>query len=295
MGLLMLNGCRESSGNEPKLRVGEPHQYLLPAEGAMLPAARGLTYSPEEDLLILDNVGRVLRYDSEGNLKRKWWMPEYDIGRPESICVLQDGTIAIADTHYNRVVIFDDECNVVRMFGENGHGEGQFIYSSAVTQDDEGFLYVAEYGGNDRIQKFTAEGEYVLMFGAVGTEDGEFQRPSSLAWHDGVLYVADAINNRIQAFSSEGKFLRVVADADSTGLYYPYDISMGPDGSLFVLEYGAGRITEVSIEGKLVGRYGQEGRGAGQFWTPWGIAVSPSGEIAVADTGNRRVVELQLK
>ncbi len=295
IGLLMLNGCRESSGDEPRLRVGKPSQFLLPAEGAMLPAARGMTFSPNEDLLILDNVGRVLRYDSAGKLLTKWWMPEYDVGRPEGVCVMQNGHIAIADTHYHRVVIFDDQCNVVRMFGESGHGEGQFIYSSAVTQDPDGFLYVAEYGGNDRVQKFTAEGEFVLMFGSVGTEEGEFQRPSGLVWHDGVIYVADAINNRIQAFSPNGKFLRVVADTKSTGLYYPYDIAIGPDGSLFVPEYGAGRISQISLEGEVIGRYGHEGRGEGQFWTPWGIAVSHSGKITIADTGNRRVVELQMK
>lgn len=292
--LLMLNGCRESSGDEPVLRVSQPHQYLLPAEGAMLPAARGMIYGPNGDLLILDNVGRVLVYDSAGKMTRKWWMPEHDVGRPEGICVLRDGRIAVADTHYNRIVIFDQQGQVLSMFGEKGHGAGQFIYSSAVTQDDKGFIYVAEYGGNDRIQKFTEAGEYVLTFGAVGTENGEFQRPSGIVWHEDVIYVADAINNRIQAFAPDGKFLRVVADVQATSLYYPYDISVGPDGSLYVPEYGAGRISRISIDGELLGRYGQEGRGEGEFWTPWGIAVSRSGKIAVADTGNRRVVELQL-
>ncbi len=294
LALLMFNGCRESSGNEPVLKVGEPHHYLLPAEGAMLPAARGMTYGPDGELLILDNVGRVLVYDPASKMVRKWWMPEYDVGRPEGICVLRDGRIAVADTHYNRIVIFDQQGQVLSMFGEKGHGEGQFIYSSAVTQDDKGFIYVAEYGGNDRIQKFTETGEYVLTFGTVGTEDGEFQRPSGLVWHEGVIYVSDAINNRIQAFAPDGHFLRVVADVQTTGLYYPYDISVGPDGSLYVPEYGAGRISRISLDGELLGRYGQEGHGEGEFWTPWGIAVSQNGKIAVADTGNRRVVELQM-
>lgn len=294
MVLIGQQGCRESAGNDPILHVAPPHQYLLPSEGAMLPAARGMTYSPASELLILDNVGRVLKYNADGTLEKKWWMPAYEIGRPEGICVLQNGEIAVADTHYHRVVIFSAEGQVVRMFGEKGDGPNQFIYTSAIAQDKQGFLYVAEYGGNDRVQKFTASGEHVLTFGSVGTDDGQFQRPSGLVCHDGLIYVADAINNRIQVFNSSGKFLRVVADAHSAGLYYPYDISLGPDNSLFVVEYGAGRISRVSIEGQLLGRYGQEGRGEGEFWTPWGIAVSRHGRIAVADTGNRRVIELQL-
>lgn len=287
----IVQGCRESSGNEPQISFASLDQYLLPAEGAMLPAARGLAYSPAGELLVLDNIGRVLKY-RDHKLVRKWWMPDYKIGRPERICVLHDGRLAIADTHYNRVVIFDQASQVADIFGECGSGPGQFIYTSAIAEDDLGFIYVAEYGGNDRIQKFTANGEFVLMFGGVGAEDGEFQRPSGLVWHAGVLYVADAINNRVQAFSSEGKFLRVVADAHSTGFYYPYDLCLGPDHTLFVVEYGAGRITQISLEGELIGRYGKEGRGAEELWTPWGIAVSPDGQITVADTGNRRIVEI---
>lgn len=300
LATLISNGCRSSKGDEPALRPETSRQYLLPAEEAMLPAARGMTFSPNGDLLILDNVGRVLAYGGDGELIAKWWMPDYDIGRPEGICVLQDGRIAVADTHYNRVVLFNDQCDVVGLFGENGGGEGQFIYTSAIAQDDEQFLYVAEYGGNDRIQKFTVDGEFVMAFGSVGSEDGQFQRPSGLVWHEETLYVADAINNRIQAFDRNGQFLRVVADAHTTGLYYPYDISLGMssengEDSLFIVEYGAGRLTQVSLTGELLGRYGQEGRGEGQFWTPWGVAANHEGKVAIADTGNRRVVELQLK
>ncbi|MCA8998985.1 MAG: hypothetical protein KDA80_18440, partial [Planctomycetaceae bacterium] len=75
---------------------------------------------------------------------------------------------------------------------------------------------------------------------------------------------------------------------------YPYDVSLGPDDCLYVAEYGAGRVTRLTLSGDLRGRYGDQGRGLGDLYGPWGIAVSRSGKVAVADTGNRRVVELQL-
>jgi iron(III) transport system ATP-binding protein len=289
---LLMPGCPESAGEEPRIRVGEPRVYSLPAEGASLPAPRGMTFSPEGELYVLDTAGRVIVYDAGGEFARRWWMPKYEIGKPEGAWVLRDGRIAVADTHYHRVLFFNRQGEVLDELGTFGREEGEFIYTVAVTQDPEGFLYVAEYGGNDRIQKFTAGGEHVVTFGAMGTEPGEFQRPSGIVWHEGIVYVADAINNRIQAFREDGEFVSIVADAESAGLYYPYDLALGPDETLYVAEYGAGRISRISLEGKVLGRYGREGRDVGEFWTPWGIAVSREGKIAVADTGNRRVVEL---
>ena len=178
------------------------------------------------------------------------------------------------------------------MFGEEGEGPGQFIYPADVAQDPDGFLYVSEYGGNDRVQKFTNTGEFVTQFGTVGTAPGQFQRASGLLWHDKTLYVADAINNRIQAFRDDGTFLRVVTEAVEGGLDYPYELALGPDATLYVVEYKAGRVTRMTLNGEALGRYGETGRGVGQFWTPWGIAVASDGRIYVADTGNRRIVEL---
>lgn len=286
-------GCTvETDG--PLLRYESAQHRALPSEGVMLPAPRGMTFSPSGELFILDNAGRVVVEDAEGTVLRKWWMPEYDVGKPEGAWVLHDGRIAVADTHYHRIVFFNEAGEVLGTLGEFGREPGQFIYTVAVTQDPEGFLYVAEYGGNDRVQKFTADGEYVLGFGEIGTDPGQFQRPSGVVWDDGTVYVADAINNRIQAFQDDGTFVGIVADAETSGLYYPYDLAKGPDGTLYVAEYGAGRISRLSRDGQVLGRYGREGRRLGELWTPWGIAVSHDGRIAIADTGNRRIVELRL-
>ena len=67
---------------------------------------------------------------------------------------------------------------------------------------------------------------------------------------------------------------------------------MGRDGTLYVVEYGVGRVSRVSLDGKLLGRFGSAGSGEGEFATPWGIAVDSKMRIRVADTGNRRIVEL---
>jgi len=72
-------------------------------------------------------------------------------------------------------------------------------------------------------------------------------------------------------------------------------LKLGPDDTLYAVEYGAGRVTRVGLDGQLLGRFGSVGSGPGQFATPWGLAVDAQRRIYVGDTGNRRVVEMQMQ
>ncbi|MDA1160419.1 MAG: hypothetical protein O2983_12500, partial [Planctomycetota bacterium] len=192
------------------------------------------------------------------------------------------------------VVFFDRDGNVLTMHGGLGEQPGQFVYLSAITQDSAGNYYVCEYGGNDRVQKFDVDGNFVVAFGGFGTDDGQFQRPMGIVWRDGLLHVADAINNRIQTFRDDGQFVGLLgSEADRPRLHYPYDLTVGPDGDLFAIEYGGNRVTQLNLRGETRGRFGSTGHGVGEFSTPWGLAVDANGRIVVADTGNRRLVELQ--
>jgi tripartite motif-containing protein 2/3/tripartite motif-containing protein 71 len=72
-------------------------------------------------------------------------------------------------------------------------------------------------------------------------------------------------------------------------------MAASPAGELYIAEFGYGRVTKLARDGTLLGRYGSVGRDVGQFWTPWGVAVAGDGRVFVADTGNRRLVELRLE
>lgn len=290
--LLFSFGC--NSGSDPKLTFSDTIQWSVPSEGIKVPAPRSANVGPRDELFVLDNAGRVLVYNNRNELIKQWKMPEYEIGKPEGICFLKNGQIAVADTHYHRVVFFDEDGNVQKMLGEFGEGPGQFIYPVSVVQDPSGNIYVCEYGDNDRVQKFTEEGDYLLEFGKVGTAPGEFQRTAGMIWHNGNIYVADAINNRIQVFSDQGTFLEILGSKHGgIPLYYPYDIAIDRNSEeLYIVEYGAGRVTKTNLNGKILGRYGKTGVKQGEFSTPWGITVNSKDEVFVADTGNRLIVKL---
>ncbi len=261
----MLLGCDKDQ--DPQLNVVEINNWMTPPMGGRIPRPRGVAIGDHDEVLCLDNAGRLLVFDEHGEMLRQWEMPDHEIGKPEGVCLFKDGRIAVADTHYHRVVFFDEIGNVLELFGGEGTKDGQFLFPVAICQDESEHFYVCEYGGDHRVQKFTRDGKHVLTFGTFGTEAGQFQRPSGIVWHDGKLYIADAINNRVQVFSDRGKFLEILGkQAGELNLEYPYDITLDRQtGDLFVVEYGAGRVTKMNLAGKLLGRYGQTSRGEGDF------------------------------
>ena len=279
-------------GDESTLEFSSVSSWNVPSSGQRLPGPRAVSPGLNNEVIVLDDAGRLLVYDESGKEIKRWPMPATDLGHPEGAAVFSDGRIAVADTHYARVVVFKSNGEVDFTFGKSGVGLGDFYSPVGITLDKDENIYVCEYGKNDRVQKFTKEGKFILSFGESGTGNGQLQRASDLIWHEGKIYVADAVNNRIQVFTDDGKFVKVLAH-DKSNLYMPYDIDMSPDGFLYIAEYGHSRITKMDFNGKVIGRFGSPGTELNQFKTPWGIAVSAKGIVYVADTGNRRITRLE--
>jgi NHL repeat len=123
-------------------------------------------------------------------------------------------------------------------FGRFGQGAGEFIEPNGIAVDQEsGDVYVVD-SNNERIEKFTREGAFLLTWGwgvadgktealqtctaaaaacfpgFGGTGSGEFSftegvavnnDPSSPSYHD--VYVVDISNHRVEKFSPGGRFL----------------------------------------------------------------------------------------
>lgn len=294
LAVLLLAAC-DRGPRVAEIPVKEWRAWVLPSDGATLPTPRSVAAGLNEEIAVLDTAGRVLIYTADGELKRQWKMLDVSVGKPEGITVLKDGRIVVCDTHYHRIVYFDAEGKMLKTFGTHGTGPGEFIYPVGITKDDAENLYVCEYGGHDRVQKFTREGAYLLEFGGFGTAEGEFQRPAGLVWHDARIYVTDAVNNRVLVFTDTGKFKGLLgAGKEPLAFDLPYDITLGPGDALYVIEYGAGRLSKVGLDGRLLAQYGHTGSGEGEFGTPWGLCIDAKHRIFIADTKNRRLVRLSL-
>jgi DNA-binding beta-propeller fold protein YncE len=255
---------------------------------------RAAVIDHEDRLWIVDFTARIQAYDLDGNyIGPTFTTPDFRNGRPSGLGVTRDGKLIVCDSHYHCVRIYEPDGTEIKKFGgEVGNGPGQFGYVSDAVQDDDGFFYVSEWGVNERITKLDTDGKVITSWGQSGTAEGEFNRIRALALGpDGLLYVADSCNHRIQVFRKTGELVKVIG-SEGTGvgeLNYPYDVAFGPKGDLYVVERGNHRVQKFSLGGVSLGVWGGRGRKPGQFSDPWALVVDRKGRVHVIDTENHRV------
>jgi DNA-binding beta-propeller fold protein YncE len=259
---------------------------------------RAIAIDAQDRLYVVDFTARIQVYDRDGHyLGPTWTTPDYRNGRPSGLSIDRDGNLIVSDSHYNCFRVYGPDGVERRRFGgEAGTAPGQLGYVSDVVQDADGFYYVAEFGENQRISKFDAEGRFVKCWGSPGSGPGQFARARALALGpDGLLYVADACNHRIQTFTRDGDLVGCwgTPGPGPGELSYPYDLAFGPGGVLYVVEFGNSRVQKFTPSGQPLGCWGGPGRGPGQLHSPWALAVDSQGCVHVVDTENHRVQRIR--
>ncbi|MFA6093804.1 MAG: hypothetical protein WCU88_09605 [Elusimicrobiota bacterium] len=144
------------------------------------------------------------------------------IKNPTGIVVRSDGSIWVAGTDDDSILLLSSSGTVLKRVGGSGcHGRGRqdlrFQNPQGLALDSRENLYIADQG-RDRVVKLSPDGSELLM--DIGKQDkhghplpgsgqGEFRRPFDVAVDaDGGIYVADSGNGRIQVFNEDGRFLR---------------------------------------------------------------------------------------
>lgn len=163
----------------------------------------------------------------------------------------------------------------------------------------DGSVYVAD-SRNHRIVHLSSQGTLLNQWGSFGqmqdgvpAAPGTFSEPWGLAVApDGNVYVADTWNHRVQIFSPEGEFLRMIgssAQDDEQIFWGPRALAFDREGRLFIADTGNHRIAIYDRTGEFLGDFGGEGYDFGQLREPVGIAFDSDNRIYVADTWNHRV------
>jgi DNA-binding beta-propeller fold protein YncE/4-amino-4-deoxy-L-arabinose transferase-like glycosyltransferase len=228
--------------------------------------------------------------------------------KPRGIAVAPDGTIYVADSGNHRIQHIAPDGKVLHIWGrfaDTVAGDapgGTFNEPWGVALGKDGSVYVTDTW-NHRVQKFTADGTFVKMWGIFGQAEtaDAFWGPRGMAVDSqGRVFVTDTGNKRVVVFSPDGDF---ITQFGSTGMDLgqfdePVGIAIGSDDLVYVNDTWNQRIQVFQDDA------------SGAVFTPinsWDvsawfgqsldnkpfIAVEPDGNILITDPDGYRVLEFK--
>jgi DNA-binding beta-propeller fold protein YncE len=173
----------------------------------------------------------------------------------------------------------------------------------AATRGTRGFAYSSKQGlylsdsPDNRLQHFDADWKWTANIAeSTGLFDskkkeGRVKDPRGVAINEkGTVYVADAGNRRVDAFSPEGVFLFGIGPSvGSLELQEPAAVAWDPGRFLYTLDRGLKKIVKTEPSGAYLASWGEPGTGAGQLQDPVALAYDGVQFLYVLDAGNKRV------
>ena len=254
----------------------------------------------------------VIEFDQAGNVVQAWGGdgPGFEWPNNEhSIFVDHESNVWIGgSTDDNQVLKFSRDGKFLLAIGEAGKtgGSNDTLHldkPSGIHVDPvENEVYVTDGYGNRRVIVFDAKtGRYRRHWGAYGnrpddTDPGPYDPKAPPAKQfrtpvhgvrvsrDGLVYVADRTNNRLQVFRRSGAFVREVVLAKETlAMGSVWDVAFSHDPAQTYLYIPDGTNQKVWIlrrdDLRVVGEFGRGGRNAGYFGWVHSVAVDSSGDL----------------
>ena len=180
----------------------------------------------------------------------------------------------------------------ISQFGRHGTDDGQFREPSGLLISKSNFLYVCDRL-NHRIQVFHGK-DFLFKFGkyAFMQEPSNFIEPNDLTMNNSEqeLYITDCCCHRIQVFTPNGMYLRLIISTDPIKLMYPRGIFCTPDDHLLVCSIHY--VLIFKVDGTFVSAIEGKFNGVERFTDCHGVIMMNDGKIVVADglCGTNRLI-----
>ncbi|MEY4857173.1 MAG: hypothetical protein RLZZ97_2003 [Gemmatimonadota bacterium] len=260
----------------------------------------------------------ILEFDPAGNLVKGWGGPGEGYVWPGSnhgVAVDDKDNIWIGgngptDSH---ILKFSHEGKFLQQIGTPGQGSASndsthFGRVAKITFDAKaGEAYVADGYGNKRVAVLDMNsGKLKRFWGAYGNKPDDarmppydpsaplaqqFRNPVHCAepTNDGMVYVCDRPNDRIQVFQKNGKFVKEVRIVPATrGDGSVWDIAFSKDAAQKYMYLADGKNERVYVMDRLsleiLTSFGDGGRQPGQFFAVHSIATDSKGNIYTTET-----------
>lgn len=298
------------------------HVWIVHRPGSLTPQETGATREPPWGECCIP-APPVIEFDAEGKVVQAWGGPAEGYDWPTSehgIFVDGEENVWVGGNEEgdDQVLKFTRDGRFLLQIGRAGETGGSndttlLGQPADIAVDDEaGEVYVADGYGNRRIIVFDAHtGAYRRHWGAYGErpEDvdlGRYDPDASTAGHfrtpvhalqltrDGLVYVADRPNDRIQVFRRDGTFVKEAFLAPRTlsmGSVWDLDVSPDPEQRWLYVPDGTNNklwiLDRETLE--VADAFGRGGRFAGNFMWVHNVAVDSKGNVYTGEveTGKR--------
>ena len=254
----------------------------------------------------------LMQFDRDGHFLHNLEVGQF--ARPHGITIGPDDGLYCVDDFDHTVKVFAHDQRPLMTLGTSGapsdtgaesidfrtikRAGPPFHYPTNLAIAPQGELLVADGYGNARVHRFSAQGELLGWWGEPGDGPGQFQIPHGIAIDaDGVVYIADRENSRIQRFSLDGQFIDQWTD-----VVRPCEVFVDGDQIVYIAELGnragrwpgwpaapddaiGGRVSLFDTNGVLLARWGggKSPCAAGDFFAPHDIWVDRFGDIYVSE------------
>ncbi|NJD58713.1 MAG: TIGR03663 family protein, partial [Anaerolineae bacterium] len=211
---------------------------------------------------------------------------------PRDVALATDGSLYVADSFNNRIQHLAADGSVIKVWGSfadvsKGDAPGGTFYEPwGIAVGPDGSVYVTDTW-NHRIQKFTADGQFSLMWGYFGQADTPFAiwGPRDIAIDaQGQVFITDTGNKRIVVYDENGNY---ITQFGSVGLGLgqfdePVGVALDKDGLVYVTDTWNQRIQVFAADAS--GNYIASNSWEVVAW--YGQSLDNKPYIAVDEQGN---------
>ncbi|TKI72385.1 hypothetical protein FC756_01670 [Lysinibacillus mangiferihumi] len=241
----------------------------------------------------VDKYGNIYVLDSGSTCVRKFKadgtkLISFCTGDPGKqlggIAVDASGNIYVSSRIEHIIYKLNSGGTLIKQWGSEGTGNGQFKYPRGIAIDDTGNVYVAD-SVNNRIQKFAADGTYITQFGQMGY-------PADIALDKaGNMYITNTFPYSVKKLRSDGTDLSY---GWKNNFNLPEGIAVDPNGNIYVADKNNGRIQKFTSDGEYLAQWGAESSLDGKFIFPSQLAIDTAGNLYVieGEALNQRVQKM---